>query len=121
MKRKPKSGVLFLLYLLLSLFLPGCAPYQTYEELEAEAQITGDNTKLEKRDAEAESAADFFVNKQQCLETNGLVWMCKRGAVKDRRMRKDAGIDDLIRAHRREWAAGCGCITSAGMRDIFRF
>lgn len=121
MTRIGKSGILFLLYLLLSLLL-GCAPYQTYDELEAEAKVTGDNSKLEKRDALAEVANEYFANKRRCMQAQGLAWVCTSvyGAANPdpRREKPVKDIDDLLKRYRRERGNGCGCATNRAAGEM---
>ena len=104
-----KKAALAILWLILSLILPACGT-TSYAEMEAEAEITGDNTKLEAFDVQADKAAMFFAHKRQCMSTNGLIWFCKRGHASTRH-RKPASIEQLVRDYRREKASGCGCGT----------
>lgn len=120
-RKKPTSLWLLILWLLWTLIAPGCTPFQTYDELEAEAAETGDTTKLDKRDAYAQRAADFFEYKTECLMTNGLVWMCTRAqTTMNRKPRPDDDIDDLIRQYRLESGSGCTCISGARAREVMR-
>jgi len=117
---KQKTGVLMLLLMLLSL-LTGCGHYQTYDELEAEAAVTSDKTKLEKRDDQAEKALQFFEYKTECLRAKNLVWICTRGGVQQGRIRnRDVGIDGMIKQYRREKGAGCTCGTQRAARDFMK-
>ena len=114
-----KKAILVILWLLLSLMLPACAGPMTYEQLEAEAEITGDDTKLKKFEADADAAAQWFEFKTECT-TAKMVWFCKRGASASRRGSRPMSTEQLVRAYRREWAAGCGCATPGQMRELMK-
>jgi hypothetical protein len=65
------------------LMLVGCAPYHTLEELEVEAQLTGDWTKVEARErrVQAKQARKELV--AACDELKMIVYCEYRGGDKD--------------------------------------
>ena len=117
-----KKAILVVLWLLLSLILPACGPMMTYEELSAEAERTGDNTKLERFERQVEKAEAHFKNKALCSKTSGVLWYCSRGAsVKpQRRNQPPKSIEAIVRDYRTEKFAGCGCVTASALRQILR-
>ena len=96
------------------LFLVGCAPIQTYEEISDEAEITGDNTKLEKFEAIAKKAYEFRENKAHCMLSDEHVWLCSDAPMRNR---KDAETVDEIVRHYRRYHHYCGC---ARRDDLWR-
>ena len=107
-----------ILVLLLALALPACAPSMTYEEIEAEAILTGDTTKLDKYEARVDAAIVHFEHKAACQAAD-MSWFCPHGAgAKERRTQRD--IKKLLRDYRTEKFSRCGCITNAQMRQIFK-
>lgn len=111
-----KSPILTLLMLAFLLML-GCA-YQTYDELEAEYRVTGDSTKLEKRERQLEKAETFFLIKAACAQSNKHLWFCPRiyggGRLRGLRSRdSDTSIDGTVRRYQTERAEGCQCIPNS--------
>ena len=117
-----KKAILALLWLLLSLILPACAPMMTYEELSAEAELTGDNTKLERFELQAEKAQAHFQNKAACMRASGVIWYCSHGAgAKERRRNQlPKSIEQIVRDYRTDKFAGCGCVSHSAMRRAMR-
>ena len=118
-----KKTLLIIFWLLLSLIMPACslAPRVTYEQLSLEAELTGDTTKLDKFEAKADKAALFFEHKRLCLLEHKSLWFCPHGMASKRHGRKEPTIEQLIRMHRIEKDARCGCVTNAQMHEVFRF
>lgn len=116
--KKSRSGIWLLLYLLLSAVFSGCAG-MSYEELEAEAEITGDTSKLDKRDAQVERATAYYQRRANCKADN-LVWMCGSGKPSDSTPPPGESIDGLLRRYRKDGFAGCGCATPADVREQMR-
>ncbi len=116
-----KKTLLVLLWLLLSLILPACAPLVTYEELSAEAELTGDKTKLEKFEDRADKAAIHFEHKAICEQNRNTAWHCSHGTpVKERRKnRPPKSIEVTVRDYRKEKFARCGCVSREALRDAF--
>ncbi len=117
-----KKAVLVLLWLLLSLVMPACAPMMTYEELSAEAELTGDNTKLERFERQAEEAELHFKNKAACLASHRAFWYCSQGSgvKKERRNQPPKSIEQIVRDYRKERDAHCGCASRDALRDMMR-
>ena len=116
---KSKSALVVFLMMLWSL-LAGCA-FQTYEQLEAEYKVTGDSTKLERRDAQLERAEAYFIMQAQCNASEKHVGMCTRmysgTQIKRRRNPEEyRSIDDTIREWKLQVMNGCGCATQADLR-----
>ena len=105
--------------MLLAFILCACQPYLTYEELEAEAILTGDPTKINEREARIDAANQHFEAKAACL-VGKQVWYCPRGAQFQTRRSQTLADRKLIRAHRKEAFAGCYCASNAQMRDLMR-
>ncbi len=107
--------------LILWSLLAGCASSQTYEELEAEYSITGDRSKLERRERQLELAEAFEQNKVLCLAHDDYIWACMNvhmgGRIKRRTSSMD--IDATIREWKLQRSNGCGCIERSMLRHLF--
>ncbi len=110
-----KKALLVFLYLLLSLLLPACSstpavPY--YDRLYIKAEATGDWSRVEKYEADAEKAEAWEQHKAACNETNGYVWFCMRHGGLTRAPK------DPVQAYRRE-RGECACVSRSELRRIF--
>ena len=81
--------------LILLLFLVGCAPMKSMEQLENEAMMTGDWSAVEDRERAIARKAERQGVKLNC--PSGYISFCQNYA----------GIDR------------CGCVSRRGMRDMF--
>ncbi len=117
-----KSTLLVLLYMLWSL-LAGCA-YQTFDELEAEASVTGDYSKVEARERLLVTAEEYFANQALCKSSNKHVWICTRKFSSNRIERKRApdsmSIDGAIKEYKNQRADGCGCVDEVGFKRFMK-
>ena len=98
----------------LLLFLVGCAPVQTYEEISDEAVITGDNTKLEKFEQIAERAYRFREQEYACETSKDVVWMCSESSRRGKA--EPETIDEIVR-HYRRYHLYCNCVR---VNDLWR-
>lgn len=118
-----KKAILFILWLIMSLIMPACATNDgltKYEQLEAEAKITGDNSKLDRFEREAEKAIQFFDYKRECMSSKGTVWYCSNGAASSQSKNKIPTTGRIIKDYRKEKFAACGCATAREIREIMR-
>ena len=81
--------------LLSLLFLVGCAPMKSMEQLEADAMVTGDWSAVEERERAIARKAERQGVKLNC--PTGYVSFCQTYAGLDR----------------------CGCVSRRGMQDMF--
>jgi len=93
--------------LVVILLLVGCAPTPTYEQLSDEAEITGDNTKVEKFEATAYKAEQHYLNRSRCDAAPGLMWFCD-SMFRERKPDPTWNIDELVKAYKRDHRS-CGC------------
>ncbi len=103
---------LLLLWLLLSLILPACQPYMTYEEIEADAKITGDTTRLDKFEDRVVEMEAYYTNKARCFMSRQHLWSCDN--FRDTR-RNPKNLDEQMKLYIREHLH-CGCTTPAAMQ-----
>ena len=102
--------------------ISGCAPYLTYDELNAEAELTKDYTEVEKFEAKVVRAEQYFDAKYACARAKECVWICiYRGGATPNRIKVNeypADIDSLVRQWRREHTS-CSPGTKGDVERIF--
>jgi len=89
----------------------GCTPFATYEQLSEEAEITGDNTKVEKFEAIAEKAEAHYHNRDVCIgsgTSSNLMWTCS-SIVKEQIPKPNWDLDQKVRAYKKDHL-NCGCV-----------
>ena len=101
--------------------LLACTPVMTYEELEADATLTGDSTRLDKFEATVKQADAYYENKYLCKRSRDHVWFCSASTMASRRMERNESknIDEYVRKYRHERQA-CGCMSREALRGIMR-
>ena len=96
---------------------------KTYQELSAEAKLSGDTTEVEKFEARVAKAESYYLNKEACAQDTECVWYCYyRGASATTRTNKDAypkDIDSLVRRWRREHRS-CGAVSRDDLNRLLR-
>ena len=116
-----KKTILIVLYLLLSLIMPGCAT-TGYDEVEAEAVITGDTTKLDRLDRTAERATEYYRRRTKCIKSGDMTWMCRGSETRLTKRGNIEGetIDGLLRRYRHDRFASCGCVNTRDLEESMR-
>jgi len=102
----------------LILLLVSCAPVQTYDELSEEARVTGDNTKVEKFEANVHKAEIYYQNRAQCNASHETMWYCD--GFRERKPRSTWSLEQMVRGYKLDHSQ-CSCVnTERQLREIRR-
>jgi hypothetical protein len=112
---KKSKGLLALLWMLLSLLLPACAPSLTYSEMSEQYLVTEDpeekaalRERIEKFEQDADASILFFESVSACAASKEHVWFCRGDTMVSDFEMFHADIDKRVRIYRR-LRRSCGC------------
>lgn len=117
-------GLILFVVVTLILFLTGCTPYMTYEEMEEAheiAQTKEEKDELMKRilafESNWEKALLYFEAKGECGARVEYNWYCDD--VVSTEERKIKSVDGLVRVYKREHR-DCGCVNTRKMMEALQ-
>jgi hypothetical protein len=85
-----------------------CASPTTYQQLNEEAERTGDYSKVEAFEETVDKATMYYAYKDLCLADYNHLWYCT-APVSRRRIPKNETIDQFVRRYKREHLS-CNCL-----------